>query len=379
MSATGANAEKSAVQKCWVSTPGSSCGIRWGEGAIDLAGKISRDVVGRPKRALVVIGPNADADLVEYVTKLLVGEEFLLHTFTLDHAGEKICSLASATELFETFAAHDLTQDDLCLVIGDVKLISLASYACSQWCNTLPLVVVPTDEVALLRGATTPLGITVASKPQMINVHACAKNALMEPEICIHELDSESSREARVLMVSTAVAQSEKEFSALWDEAEHLMNGDSLLMLERLCETTKGRGHLVSSTSIAIRESVRYGEDIAEALMRLVPPATPFSTVLAESLRFSARLSVGLGKLSVDDMLAQDELLEMLEIPTLHAALDAKEVVRAIRETRFLRTNRFMVLIPETLGRVRLANVDDDLLLEHVGAWCDAMASEEEI
>ena len=33
-----------------------------------------------------------------------------------------------------------------------------------------------------------------------------------------------------------------------------------------------------------------------------------------------------------------------------------------------------MLCLPKALGRVRLSAVEDDLLAEHVGAWCDVHA-----
>jgi hypothetical protein len=46
--------------------------------------------------------------------------------------------------------------------------------------------------------------------------------------------------------------------------------------------------------------------------------------------------------------------------------------VAAIREELSMRTNRMMLLVPFAIGRVRLATIPDDLLYEHVSAWCDA-------
>lgn len=370
--------EGASVQKCWVSVPGSSCGIRWGEGALDQAGKVCRDTVGRPKRALLASEPGADADLTDYLGRLLVGEGFEVTPYEAGAEGSALRTLASAEAAFEALAAAGMTADDVCLAVGGTDLLSLMSHACSLWAQGTPLVVVPTDEEALLRGCTTPRGLDVGDAPQMVASRACAKSAVCEPSVTVHDLASESSRMARALMVATAVSQSEKEFSALWDRAEQVMSGSPLLFCDQLAETAKGRGHIVSSTSVAIRESARYGEDIAATLATLVPADVAPSTLVAEGLRFAARLSVGLGKLSVDDMLAQDELLEALGLPALSCEVDPAELRQALRAERFRRTNRFMLLVPEALGRVRLANLDDELLREHTEAWCAAHAPQGE-
>ena len=55
--------------------------------------------------------------------------------------------------------------------------------------------------------------------------------------------------------------------------------------------------------------------------------------------------------------------------------MDADALIAAMREERYRRTNRFMLALPRSLGRVRLSMVPDDLLAEHVGAWCASRPS----
>lgn len=74
--------------------------------------------------------------------------------------------------------------------------------------------------------------------------------------------------------------------------------------------------------------------------------------------------------MQVDDVLAQDELLEALELPVISAHVDPTELIAAIKAERFEKTNRFLLGLPRSLGRVRLAAVSDELIAEHVAAWC---------
>ena len=99
--------------------------------------------------------------------------------------------------------------------------------------------------------------------------------------------------------------------------------------------------------------------------------------MLADALRFCARLAVASGELSIDDMFTQDELLERLELGSVDCLVDADALYDALRAERFLRTNRFMVEVPRALGRVRLTNVEEATLREHVGAWCAARSQAE--
>jgi hypothetical protein len=74
-------------------------------------------------------------------------------------------------------------------------------------------------------------------------------------------------------------------------------------------------------------------------------------------------------------MLAQDELLQTLGLKTVSCSIEPQAFLDALKEERFLRTNRFMLLVPLAIGRVRMTSVDDDLLVEHASAWCAAHAS----
>ena len=108
--------------------------------------------------------------------------------------------------------------------------------------------------------------------------------------------------------------------------------------------------------------------------MRLVGEGLAPSTARAEALRFQARLAAGEGLFEVDDVLAQDELLDSLELPMVQASVNPDELVKALRAERFERSNRFLLGLPRKLGRVRLAAVDDELIAEHVAAWCASRA-----
>ena len=85
--------------------------------------------------------------------------------------------------------------------------------------------------------------------------------------------------------------------------------------------------------------------------------------------------SILLDKLSIDDMLAQDELLEALGIGFAECSFGAQELCDALKQEDFSRRNRFMLLVPFSIGQVRFVTIGDDMLAEHARAWCDARRS----
>lgn len=353
--------------------PGGSCDIRIGTEVIEECSAVLKGAVGRPRAAALVADDSVGADLVERMRRQLTDAGFTVGQLTMPY-GAAALELTAAHALFESLAGLAVTADDLVVAIGDVDALSLASYACAQWCAGIPLVMVPTGQLGLVEAALSPRGLTVGGRQRVVTMKPCVKHILFDLDVALPEAADEDTLMSRALMVVTAMCDSEASFSNLWDRTEELCAWDREVLCDQLKETVKSRGKILSSTALALRQSLVYGEAFANALMRVVGPGVAPSTARAEALRFQARLSAGEGHFAIDDVLAQDELLERLELPQLHASVDPDELIAAVREERYLRSNRFLLGLPRKLGRVRLAAVSDELIAEHVAAWCASRA-----
>lgn len=358
------------LSRQWIPMPGGSCDVRMGVDALGQASKIFRSSVGTPRKCVAVVREDEDADLVEELRRELVDASFEV-TLHVVKKGD-VRTLEQATCLFDTLASAHATADDLCCVLGDADVLSLAAYVSGTWCGGMSLVAIPTSEIALLEGAFAPKGLLVQGHDNMIAVRPHARHVLLDYGLCLSAFESETACYARTLAVAAAMCGSERIFSELWDRADLLMMGDDDALCKQLMATAKARGQALSSTAAAIRQSVDYGHDVARAIARVAPHELPASVLLAEGMRFAARLAVGMEKLKLDDMLAQDELLQTFGIGMAHCTIEPHALVEALKQERYLRTNRFMLLVPLAIGRVRLTSVDDDLLMEHVSAWCAA-------
>lgn len=359
-----------ALSRQWVPIAGGSCDVRMGFDALEQGSKLFKGSVGTPRLCMVVQGAGTDEQLVERLRRQLVDAGFEVHYHL---AGAR--TIDEAAKLFQALAAARVTGDDLCCAIGDADVISLATFVSSAWCLGMPLVAIPLNEAALFDGVLSPRALDVGDLKQMATARPYARHVLLDYDLALSPLASEESRYARTVMAATAMLSSERAFSELWDRCDELMGGDEVLYAKQLMTTAKARGQAMASTAIATRQAVGYGMNIARALRRVTPQALPFSLLLAEGMRFASRLSAAMGKLSIDDMLAQDELLEALGVGTVECDVDPAAFVAALKEERFLRTNRFMLLVPLSIGRVRLTSVEDSMLLEHACAWCQAHAA----
>lgn len=357
----------------WVSLPGSSCNVRIGHGNLGRLGKDLKSSVGKPQKAALLAGTDADPELLQKIFYQLTDAGFRAQKGSLP-SGPETLAFGSANAIFAELDRLEITSDDVAVVVGGAEQLSLASYALGAWCQGTPVAAVPLDMEALICATVTPQGLSVGAHRDMVRGKSSLKNVFADFGL-IDLSDTEKRRRAFAVMVATAVSDTEKAFEALFDRREALAAGDELALREQCNESLRSRGRIVSSTSVAVRQSLEYGAPFAQALRTLVPKDVPDSVLLAEGLRFMARVAVTEEEFKVDDMLSQDALLESLGLGTLSCTLSPEEILKAMRRAAFLHSNRFMLALPRSFGRVRLATVEDATLLAHLEAWCSQHAA----
>ncbi len=146
--------------------------------------------------------------------------------------------------------------------------------------------------------------------------------------------------------------------------------GGEIAFVDAICTAQTARLNTVKSASPSARRAFMYGQTTARALAACLGDAkVPAYRLLAEGMRFEARLAVDVCEFSVDEMFAQDDHLEDLGIEELSFDIDPDAFVDAIRAERFRRSNRFQLALPKNPGIIRLATVDDDVLERHARAF----------
>ena len=359
--------------KQWVSIPGGSIALRSGAGVLSNFGTELRTAVGRPHRCAFLVSNQADEDLAELLRRDLTTIGFLVTRVDVED-GKAATTVATEAQVLSALAEMHLTADDLVVAVGHEGVISLANHVANKWCGGVSLATVPLDLAAVIVSSITPRALdTDAEHQRLVTTKPCARFCFADLEVM--DLCDDNAKVAQVCMVATAMSDNEAEFGRIWDRADNLSSGVADIVAEQLAESTKTRGRLSDSSAIAIQQSVPYGWIFVEALRPLIPADQPLSALYADALRFSARIAVAKDSLSFDDMLAQDEILERLNIGFVTCDITSEQLIEALKQECFHSTNRFMLPIPMSIGRVRLASVDEELLAEHARAWCEAHAS----
>ncbi len=362
------------IVRQWVSAPGGSCDLRIGNEVIASMGSIIKSGVGKPRLCALVTCADTSDDVVEQVRRQLTDTGFKVAPIDLSGLAS-LRSMEGVATLSAALGAAHITSDDLVCAIGRTDILSLASFVCSLWCAGTQLVHVPCDLNACIEASTSPRGIAVGGADEMLASRLGAKYELCDLDIMDVDPQSDTALYARALMATSAMCDAEQAVQRLWDRAELLVEGDLETLKEQIADTAKSRGRIASSTSVATRQTLSFGRTFLNAVSSLVGDTVPRGLLLAEAVRFQARIAATSDKISVDDVLTLDELLDLLGLDVVTCDVDPDVLVEALRAERFLRSNRFLLNLPHGIGRVRAVAVEDEVLREHAEAWCASRAT----
>lgn len=356
------------------------CDMRVGVGATAQLGEALRGVVGKPRRVLVAHSADVPADVVEEARRSLIDTGFEFHQLELA-GGRASRNLDEATRVFEALASHSITADDAIVAVGDADLISTLVFVASTWCAGTVLAAVPTTLDGMVDVTVTPRALDVSAASEMLLAKGVVRLAVCDPANLPDAPDDPGTLMGRAVLVAGAVTAGETTFSELAVRADGIVAQDADTLVDEVLDITKSRCRVASSTALAVRQGLLLGMGFARAIGRCLDAAGSQDTpgegrLLAEGLRIAARLAVAHQEKDAEALLdlvfAQDALLERFGLAEVPCDLDADDVLAALRAEELSRSNRFMLALPLDFGRVRLTNVPDDLLYQHLKAWCKA-------
>lgn len=360
-----------------------SCDMRVGTGALDQLGNAARIAAGKPSRALLVSGDDIDAELTERCSRLLKDAGFAV-SLTSVPAGRVARSIENVTALYQGLASEHVTADDPIVVVGDADVISLAIFAGATWHTGCPVVAVAMTLDAVTDVTVTPRPIDAPAAPNMLVARGNARFMIADPSVFVSGDLTNSELMGRAVMVAGAVSAGENSFNELAVRADGVIAAAEDTLVAAILDITKSRARVVSSSALAMRQGILYGQAIGRALERAVESQHPDARYLvdenpgsarlfAEGLRIAARLAAA--KQAPDDKLVdfvftQDGLLEKLGLSEVACVIEPQALLDCLKAEEFSRSNRFMLALPLGFGRVRLTSVPDEMLLEHLSGWC---------
>lgn len=356
-----------------VASNGISCDLRLGPSVLDRFGRDLKICTGRARRAVFMVEASAHPELVEELSRIVIDAGFRVVRLPQNDARDAGL-VEGLAPTYEALAQEHINPGDICVAIGGLASVSEDVFVSSTWCGGMSLAAVPLGLDALICCPSRPKPLAAGADSAAVNFRTRMAMCYSDPEICQLTSSVESTLHGRVLMVVAAVCESKDAFNDLVIRSEAIAAADIETTQTQALEAARGFGRVNASSSVAVRQSLSYGEVFARALAGLVPHA-PLSALRGEGLRFASRLGVGAVGTSVDFVFAQDALLDRLGIGELACQVDPGALKEAILQESVRLSGKPMIAVPHDIGRVRLASIPDEVLDEHLEAWCQARSA----
>lgn len=351
---------------------GRSVDFRIGAGALSEFSRVVRGVVGRPVRAFLLYGPEVGEGVVDRIARELIDAGFSLERSSWT-GGAGALTLSEVEAVLGRIAESGVNADDVIVAAGGTATTSLGSYAARLWCGGTPCVLVPT----VLSGM-----VTAATEAVPLAVPGVEGRAGLRPEpamvFCdISLLEGPADPEGTVPMMGAALADSKRSWERFKENASRLGAGDAVAVVDALCNAQTARRTVIASANPSARHALSYGVTTARALRACLARRgedVPWWHLLAEGMRFEARLATEAGKLPVDEVFEQDDCLCDLGVDELPLTVDVDEFLGALEAENARWTNRLFFALPKGFGAIRLTKVDDEVLRRHAEAYLASRA-----
>lgn len=345
--------------------------FRVGSGAFEELPRMLSGTVAKTVRAELVIEPDADAACGQTVRRALVDAGFSVDEFPLASDGE--ATIGRAQELFDSLGRDGITAEDIVVAVGGSSVCGLVTFCAGSWCGGTPFVLVPTTLDAMVTAATVMRPLTVGDGAPLVSSKVHATLVVCELDLVLGKPVEELGL-GLVEILAAYLAESRKYWERIDEVVAGLSGGTAGALMTAVSESQTSRANALKSTSPSARQALEYGWTTAGALRACLGPEVPEYLLLAEGMRFEARLATEASTFPVDDVFKQDDCLEELGVEELPFELDAETFVASLKAERFRRANRFMLPLPKRAGFIRLTSVDDEVLMRHAEAYLDSRA-----
>ena len=351
---------------------GYSTDYRVGAGALGDLARLFKGLVTRPKRAVMVLDGSVSASLRERVEVDLAASDFAVTVSDLS-AADDIATIEQAADLQRSFAAVGLTADDAVVAVGGREVAAVVMFAARTWCGGTAVAIVPTTLDAMATVATTMRGLDAGEVQEAVSVPAHAALVVCDTDL-VCSVPADERALGLVCMTGSILTESRRAWDRYLELVSGLVAGDAEDTLSALAATQTARAAVLKAANPSARAALGFGCTTSRALANLLGDALTPAQYLTEGIRFESRLAHDALDFPVDDVFALDDALFDLGFDEPAFELDAQSLADAIRSERFSNSNRFMLPLPHTVGSLRLATVEDDVLLAHARAYLDARA-----
>ncbi len=292
-------------------------------------------------------------------------------------SGETSKSVEIASELWQELAQRQLCRDDLLVAVGGGVVGDLAGFVAATYMRGIDFVQVPTTLLAMVdasiggkTGVDLPCGKNLVGSFHQ-PIYTCADTR------CLRTLtDEDWANGFGEIAKSSVVCPQRSFYEWLRDHAEDLCAHDDQALEEVVARTAEFKAKVVeqdATESSGIRECLNYGHTLAHA----IEAAAGYGEIghgraVAEGMRFAARLAVQVLETDTDFVAKQDALLDSLGLEELAWTCTPDRLLKLMKGDKKARGGTLRFVLPHDFTSWELVAVDDELLMVHLNAWCEA-------
>lgn len=349
--------------------------IRIGSGALSALSSTARDLK-ECKRALVISDENVGPAYGKLVKKRLEEAGFEVYDLLVP-PGENSKSVELANELWEAVARYGFTRDDFIVACGGGVVGDLAGFVASTYMRGIDFIQVPTTLLAMVDSSIGgKTGVNLQAGKNLVGTFHQPIFVCSDIRCLKTLLDEDWANGFAEIAKSSFVAPRRSFFEWLRDNADGLVSHDTELLEEIVYMTAEFKASVVSADSTesaGVRECLNYGHTLAHAIENAAGYGTiAHGRAVAEGMRFAVRLSVEMLGCDASVVRATDALLDNLGLPALPWTAPPERLFNLMKGDKKCRGGQIRFVLLEDIAKWKLVSVPDDVIMEHLGAWCVA-------
>ncbi len=348
--------------------------ISVGRNALEQFGDAVHELRPNARIALIsdeTVGPTYGA----IVKKRLESADFEVGDFLIP-AGEKSKTMEYAMQLWQALVQFGMTRKDIIVALGGGVVGDLAGFVAATYMRGIDFVQVPTTLLAMVDASVGgKTAIDIEQGKNLVGafhqpIYVCADTRVLKslPE------DDWANGFAEIAK-SSVVSPQRSFYEWLRDNAKGLGEHQNDLLEEAIVRSVEFKASVVSEDEkeAGLRECLNYGHTLGHA----IETCAGFGKIghgraVAEGMRFAARLSVEMLGASVDFVKKQDSLLDSLGLQELAWTSTPERLLHVMKSDKKVRNNQVRFVLAKNFANWQVMEVPDEVLMQHLEAWCIA-------
>ena len=290
-------------------------------------------------------------------------------------ANEDIKTLDNIKEIWEKLKFEHFSREDIIVAIGGSTILELVGFAASTYMHGMRYIQVPTT---LMSMADTCVGgksnIEFSNKQNVLGTFYQADLVCCDTR-CLHTCNDEEWQNGFASLVRCAIVAPRRSFYEwLRSHASSLQNKDDFTLRDAIYMSLDCKADLVMkdfSDTTDVQACFKMGDSFASALLS-TDAAKDLSCglALAEALRFSSKLAVEVLGTPIDFITRLEELLTLFGLKEQGFSSTPENIFYALTSQENSSVESFQFILPRDFNEWDCVKVSDELVYEHVDAWC---------